>query len=1037
MKVQLVLCISLLLGCLTTVAQTPTISVHQQELEHYNNLGLTSDQAFDKLNGFKELPKFGVRSACALDKIVFGWHPYWSGSAYLNYDWSLLTDLSFFSYEVDPNTGNANTTHGWSTAAVIDTAIANGVRVNLCVTMFSGHSTFFGSSTAQQTLITNLINLVQTRGANGVNIDFEGIPSSQKTNFTNFMIDLANQMHTAIPNSQVSTVLYAVDWNGIFDVPALSAAVDLFIIMGYDYYYSGSGSAGPNDPLYSFTTGYNYSLSRSITDYVSKGMPLQKLVLGLPYYGREWPTVANTLPSNTTGTGVSRTFKYIKNNSSGNYSNPQWDVTSQTPYHVFNDGTSWRQCFAMDAQGLESRLDIVLKRGIAGMGIWALGYDDGYLDLWNVIREKMTPCRTSPCVDTLYDMGGPNRNYYNKENYIYTIDPVSPNPLNVTFNSFDVELNYDYLRLYDGLDTSAPLIGVYTGTNSPGTVIANSGALTLLFTSDGATTSPGWSAVYDCGLPNNVYQDTILMAATNQQYLNCGLAYHTFFDSGGPTGSYGNNESATQTFCSTDTTQAIRLSFRPNPTSNEQLKLSSTTIGNDYLYIYNGASSNDNLVGVYTGSTSTAPQPGTFVSSGHCLTVKMESDATDISTGWHARLYCVAPPTNNGTTLVGGTVGNQTFTDLGGASANYGNNESYTKTYCPDASTPNNEVVWAAFDSLVAIESNWDYLYVFDGDDTEQSRLICAYTGDTSNTNTLGTIKASTANTSGCLTFQFFSDGADNTEGWEATMTTGPARLAYGSDICSDATFIGTENAVYAGSTTLATGTPGSNDPALNISIASLPECSGSNTITRLENTVWYTFRTIDTFCIANQIAVKLNNISCQSISTAGSGVQFVLYEVGACQNGVSWGNPIYCADKLTNGDSVVITSLLQPSTTYYIMIDGFTGQHCNFDIWMENQDSNSCIITDIEPAVEQEMGLKVYPNPVSRELNLELAGHAQSSYRLSLFDLTGKQVWSQTGRVTYSNELIQVPMQRLVNGIYTYRLVVDRQQYTGKIRKD
>ena len=137
----------------------------------------------------------------------------------------------------------------------------NGVRVNLCVTMFSGHSTFFSSSISQQTLISNLIGMIQSRGAHGVNIDFEGIPSSQKTNFTNFMINLATQMHAAIPNSQVSTVLYAVDWGDVFDVATLAPHVDLFVLMGYGYYWTNSSTAGPVDPLYHYiSNSYKYSL---------------------------------------------------------------------------------------------------------------------------------------------------------------------------------------------------------------------------------------------------------------------------------------------------------------------------------------------------------------------------------------------------------------------------------------------------------------------------------------------------------------------------------------------------------------------------------------------------------------------------------------------------------------------------------------------------------------------------------------------------------------------------------------------------------
>ena len=111
-------------------------------------------------------------------------------------------------------------------------------------------------------------------------------------------------------------------------------------------------------------------------------------------------------------------------------------------------------------------------------------------------------------------------------------------------------------------------------------------------------------------------------------------------------------------------------------------------------------------------------------------------------------------------------------------------------------------------------------------------------------------------------------------------------------------------------------------DPALNITLASLPECSGSNTITRLEILVWYTFTTVD-FCVADQVAVRLDNISCQSIS--GVVQVFNLYCMRSVVVGQGlWGQPLYCADKLLSRQCCYYL-LLQPSTTYYILLDGFS----------------------------------------------------------------------------------------------------------------
>ncbi|MBI3136099.1 MAG: T9SS type A sorting domain-containing protein [Bacteroidetes bacterium] len=482
------------------LAAQDSVSIHQQQLEYYNSLGHTTAWYEENVN--TEIhnviqPKVG----CTPTKIVYGWHPYWVGSAYNNYDWSLLTHFSFFSYEVNPSTGGPLTTHGWATSTAVDAALANGVKVTLCVTLFgsSDLTTFLTNSTAKQNLIDNLINLVQTRGAHGVNIDFEGLPSSQTTNFANFMVDLSNQMHTAIPGSEVSTVLYAVDWSNVFNFSIMEPEVDNYIVMGYAYYYQGSSTTGPNDPLYHFGSTYNVTLSKTITDYVDAGCPKSKLVMGLPYYGYEWPTSSLTIPSSTTGTGVARTYEYVMTNTSGNYStgNHTWDTDSYTDIFTFNSSGN-KQCYIPLEDAFRKRLQHVNTAGIAGIGIWALGYDDGYTEMWTAISDFMTECYSDSCSGMIHDFGGPTRDYYNNEDYTWTIAPPAATSIDVSFSSFDVELNYDYLYIYDGPSTASPLIGTYTGTNSPGNFSTSSGVVTFRFTSDISTVSSGFNATYAC-----------------------------------------------------------------------------------------------------------------------------------------------------------------------------------------------------------------------------------------------------------------------------------------------------------------------------------------------------------------------------------------------------------------------------------------------------------------------------------------------------------------------------------------------------------
>ena len=153
-------------------------------------------------------PPPAVSTNYSLRKEVFGWHPYWSGSGYTNYNASLLTTIAYFSYEADPATGYATTMHSWSNTALVGWAHARNIKVVLTVTLFSAHSTFLNSETSKSNMIQELVRLVQLRGADGVNLDFEGMTSSSlRAPFTGFVSNLASRMHAAVPGSRISIAL--------------------------------------------------------------------------------------------------------------------------------------------------------------------------------------------------------------------------------------------------------------------------------------------------------------------------------------------------------------------------------------------------------------------------------------------------------------------------------------------------------------------------------------------------------------------------------------------------------------------------------------------------------------------------------------------------------------------------------------------------------------------------------------------------------------------------------------------------------------
>lgn len=109
----------------------------------------------------------------------------------------------------------------------------------------------------------------------------------------------------------------------------------------------------------------------------------------------------------------------------------------------------------------------------------------------------------SACSGNFYDSGGNGNgagaNYRDNENYTMTFCSSTPGQcVRLTFTRFNTESNYDFLRIYNGSSTAAPLLGTFSGTANPGTFTATSGCLTLRFSSDGSFNYSGWAATISC-----------------------------------------------------------------------------------------------------------------------------------------------------------------------------------------------------------------------------------------------------------------------------------------------------------------------------------------------------------------------------------------------------------------------------------------------------------------------------------------------------------------------------------------------------------
>ena len=267
----------------------------------------------------------------------------------------------------------------------------SGVRVHLCVTNFDDDSigAFLASPSARARLIASLADWEQQTGADGVNIDFEGLPAGSKQNMVTFVAEL----DAAVGDVVLATP--AVDWSGAWDYSELSEHADLFI-MGYGYHWSGSDSAGPVDPLFGESPWGEKSLAWTIDDYLANGARPDRVILGLPLYGYSWGASNDTVPADATSDGDA--VMWDEANAIAAAAGRRYDAASHTPWYWSGGRKGWYG----DTDSLRERIHYAVEADIGGVGFWALNYDDGDTGLWRMVDEETR----LPALPTEHDPSG-------------------------------------------------------------------------------------------------------------------------------------------------------------------------------------------------------------------------------------------------------------------------------------------------------------------------------------------------------------------------------------------------------------------------------------------------------------------------------------------------------------------------------------------------------------------------------------------------------------------------------------------------------
>lgn len=331
-----------------------------------------------------------------LAREVFGFLPYWevdsTVDAYLRYD--LLTTIAFFSltYRTDGSVDTSASGYLGYTGATADTIIAHahaaGVRVVPTIQAFSTASrrTLLSDLTAQTVAIRQTVDLMRLRGADGVNVDIEAMPSSLLGAYGTFIANLRSAVIAFNPLAQISVATGADSWGAQMAKTALANGADRVFLMGYDYHWSGSAYSGAVAPISGLTSTLNTYLG-------TYAIPSRQLILGLPYYGRAWSTVSDALGAATqTDTATyGRSTAFIPSTLPGSASG--WTVLRDDPALSVRmtiwDSTrgTWRQTYYDDPTTLTPKVALANTRDLAGFGMWALGYDRGQPGFWEMIAE--------------------------------------------------------------------------------------------------------------------------------------------------------------------------------------------------------------------------------------------------------------------------------------------------------------------------------------------------------------------------------------------------------------------------------------------------------------------------------------------------------------------------------------------------------------------------------------------------------------------------------------------------------------------------
>lgn len=351
--------------------------------------------------------------------MVYGYLPYWmlDSSKYLRLE--KLTDIAYFGIYINSDgtfkktiidddgvlvtePGYRNWKENEDLKKLIQASKKEGARFALTVIAHEDESNdeFLDCRECWNTLLDGIVKELEEKNLTDVNLNFEYAEYTENDKalkFAEFTKYLNEELDYRFGDSRVVVSAFAdsaVKPRVSSKLNELGRYSDGIFIMAYDFHRPTSDAAGPVSPLNSDGKNSDYDLNKMIEDFLSQIAP-NKLILGVPYYGYNWVVESDgeyakrIEGTDEIGFSQSQTYDVIMSDIDEMGLTVKWDSTAQVPYYTYvsPETGSIRQVYFENVESLGKKYELVKNKSLAGIGIWALGYDGDRPELWDLILE--------------------------------------------------------------------------------------------------------------------------------------------------------------------------------------------------------------------------------------------------------------------------------------------------------------------------------------------------------------------------------------------------------------------------------------------------------------------------------------------------------------------------------------------------------------------------------------------------------------------------------------------------------------------------